>query len=477
MKRNIVVFISVIFLMSCQKDPTEMSLVFTGDVILDRGVDDEIRLHGDSLLVNALKKVGKKDYLIVNYEGTFTTLDSGQNPKFNFKTDAEKASLLYQGGVTHAAIANNHVYDYGKEGFEHTLAALHKNDLIPLGETCIPNVLEKDGYKCAILSASLTSNNASLCISNVAKLKESVLAFERENTGVPLVLYLHWGLELQPTPEPWQRELAKELINMGVDAIIGHHPHVVQSVEFIRDKPVFYSIGNYIADAYLPHTDRAFTVELIVKDTIEQVKVRPIRIERYFPNNISEKEQIAHIQKSLSFSTGICALRQPDGWWLKPTRQVNFKEATQLWVFAAKSRTAMIKKLKAGPHVLAFYTSKDTSNMMRLHGTLSELQISDINNDGDTDILLGISKKVNFDPVVKKRINVFTYQNHTLKPLWLGTKFIHDVETFDVQNVEGFNFLTTVEVDPDGKRHQRVYEWNDFGFALTTLNLSETDEK
>ena len=78
-----------------------MKVLFTGDVILSRGVEDELRLHGDTLLINSVSRTGGGDYFVVNYEGTFTDTDNAQDDTYNFKTDEPIASLLYQRGITH----------------------------------------------------------------------------------------------------------------------------------------------------------------------------------------------------------------------------------------------------------------------------------------------------------------------------------------------------------------------------------------
>jgi hypothetical protein len=169
-------------------------------------------------------------------------------------------------------------------------------------------------------------------------------------------------------------------------------------------------------------------------------------------------------------------LQLPDGWMIKSIENVNFQEKTTLWLFAENGKTAVIKKLQSGTHLLTLYNQTDTSNTVSLYGRLSEIEISDINNDGITDVLLGISKKVYFDPVVKKRINIYTYQNQNLQPLWLGTKFIHDIESFYVKRTNNSNFLITFEIDNKGNRYQGTYKWDHFGFALSELHQIKANE-
>jgi hypothetical protein len=263
--------------------------------------------------------------------------------------------------------------------------------------------------------------------------------------------------------------LANDLINLGVDAIIGHHPHVTQSVEFINDKPVFYSIGNYIADAYLPETDLSYVVELEIKKTIENINIVPIHINRYFPELLAFKEQISDLKKHIKYSN-VCLYKQNEKWRVKQTHNVNFSEKTNLWMISEENTISTFKKLNPYSFLLSFQKDGVTANVLNLHGLLSEYQVSDINNDNNTDVLIGISKKVKFDPTDKKRINIYTFKNQALKPLWLGTKFIHEIESFSIINHNNLNYLTTIEKTNSSENIERIYEWDDFGFALTDLN-------
>lgn len=314
MKINLIYTLLICTLCSCATQRKNIKLVFCGDVILDRGVDDQLRLHGDSLLTNSFRCINNKDYLIMNLEGTITQSGIAQKDKYNFKSDSHRAISLKKAGVTHASVANNHIYDFGQEGFSNTIDALKENRIIPLGENSVPKIIKEGNIKCAILSASLTTNNDSLAISNIDDLKSSILDFRKQETQIPLILYIHWGLELQPTPEKWQRELANELIEMGTDAIIGHHPHTTQSIEFINGKPVFYSIGNFIADAYLPLTNISYTVKLEITDKINSINIAPVRIRKYFSGAIELKDQISDLREHLKYSENVCAIKKDDSW-------------------------------------------------------------------------------------------------------------------------------------------------------------------
>jgi hypothetical protein len=206
------------------------------------------------------------------------------------------------------------------------------------------------------------------------------------------------------------------------------------------------------------------------------IKDKPSSTGFYFHDSINSKQQFSYIKNYLSSSKGVCAIQLSDKWIIKPIQDVNFQESSDLWIFSEENIIAVVKRLQTGPHLLTIYTHDDTLNTVSLHGELSELQIADINNDGTTDILLGISKRVHFDPTLKKRINIYSFQNKNLQALWLGTKFIHDIEKFDIRKTENGNFLTTIEIDDKENRFQGTYEWDNFGFALVEYNQIKNNE-
>lgn len=62
------------------------------------------------------------------------------------------------------------------------------------------------------------------------------------------VLSCHWGVSSSPDPTDYQRQIARAAIEAGIDIVVGHHPHVIQPIEFFRGAPIFYSLGNFAFD-------------------------------------------------------------------------------------------------------------------------------------------------------------------------------------------------------------------------------------
>lgn len=95
-----------------------------------------------------------------------------------------------------------------------------------------------------------------------------------------LVVSIHWGNEYLPKSEAWRVNLAHDLVDAGADIIHGHHPHVLQPVEIYKDKPIFYSLGNFIFDqSWSYETSHSEMVRLTLDKTkVLDVKKVPITI-------------------------------------------------------------------------------------------------------------------------------------------------------------------------------------------------------
>lgn len=91
------------------------------------------------------------------------------------------------------------------------------------------------------------------------------------------------GVLYQSSPTLSQRKTAHRLIDAGTDAIIGHHPHVIQKEEYYQEKPIFYSLGNFIFDQHKPETSKAVIVQLHFRRHQLSVTTHPVAIKACKP--------------------------------------------------------------------------------------------------------------------------------------------------------------------------------------------------
>lgn len=281
LKYKVVLFIFIILYSSCTSQQIEendyLSVCFTGDVLLDRGVRQQIEKKGISYLFEDVKPLFQQsDAVVINLECPATKTIAPINKKYIFRAEPEWLSTLRESGITHAALANNHSMDQGRVGLSETSRNLIDNQILPIGygenkhEACIPVFLKKNNIEVAIFnSVTLPLENwvsldeeCGVCQMSVDALSKEVRKLKKEKPTCYIVVVLHWGMEFQLVPALMQRKEGHKLIDAGADAIIGHHPHVIQQEEIFQDKPIFYSLGNFVFDQKMPDTRKGLIVEL-----------------------------------------------------------------------------------------------------------------------------------------------------------------------------------------------------------------------
>jgi len=156
------------------------------------------------------------------------------------------------------ALANNHIFDVAD--IEDTIS--HLNDLsIPfcgiglnLDDTDKPLKFEENGQQIIILNFGwevIQCELASKSKSGVNPLTKSHVLNSIQNTilnypNAKIIPYMHWSYELEAEPQPFERELARKMIDSGAAGVIGSHPHRVGGFEIYNGKPIVYSLGNWM---------------------------------------------------------------------------------------------------------------------------------------------------------------------------------------------------------------------------------------
>ncbi len=234
----------------------EIRISAVGDIAF---VEDMNENPTPDLFMNVREAWGHADLVIGNLE---TPLFEGKVPttgKCLLKGHPGWAGVMKEVGFQIVSLANNHVMDLGPEGLFSTIEALRRAniDFVGAGEdrevACSPLIMEIKGVRTAVLARSSVIVNAP-CYATAERPgaawfdhAETVNQVAKLKKGCGLVILLmHWGLENYRFPSPSQREVAKSLIEAGVDMIIGHHPHVLQGLEFIEKGLVAYSLGNFL---------------------------------------------------------------------------------------------------------------------------------------------------------------------------------------------------------------------------------------
>ncbi|KRE90558.1 capsular biosynthesis protein [Paenibacillus sp. Soil766] len=288
--------------------------------MFDWSVKEAINRYGpDYPFSHIQSEIQQADYSFVNLE-TAVTLENEKdtNQIYNFKSNPESLTGLKNAGFDMVSVANNHSMDFLQKGFLDTLTHLDKAGLLYVGGGL--NVQEAYQAKSVNLKGKTVKflafsrfiptgdwfagkNKPGIAQAYDRKPVFEAIAREREGADYVLI-YLHWGVEMNNRPEAWQREFAKQMIDAGADAIIGSHVHVLQGFEYYKGKPIAYSIGNFLFPDYVTGP-KADTGLLHLKLDEEQIEMsfQPFYIEK---NQIVPKgtayadKQLAYL-KSISY--------------------------------------------------------------------------------------------------------------------------------------------------------------------------------
>lgn len=218
-----------------------MKINFLGDIYLTSKVEIDKSLNLNNI--------------ILNLEAPFTNNGDPVKGKINlFMDPADFLATFKNNKILAVGLANNHIMDYGERAFEDTLSILKENNISFFGAGNKSNnfnnpviIYEKVavfGYSCKTTNAVFgdKSSNGSALFDLEAVIRE----IKNYKDKYYVIVSIHWGQEYYSFPKPTDVEKAQKLIDAGVDLIIGHHPHNLQSYEIYKDKYIFYSLGNGI---------------------------------------------------------------------------------------------------------------------------------------------------------------------------------------------------------------------------------------
>lgn len=235
-----------------------------------------------SCFSNVKEDYEANDFMVLNLETTLPGKEVGYSGYPMFKSPDSLVDSLTSSGVDLMLLANNHIYDSGVNGFLRTSQLLQDKGVLYTGARHSEEekkylVQEINGVKVGFVnyvyetprSDDRKGINGNPLDPSVAPLLNSfdpndLDSFYTEMEGIVsdmkkdgaefLIAYPHWGNEYQLQETGWQRDIAQRLCDMGVDAIIGGHPHVVQPVDVFTSEDgkhkmfCAFSVGNQLSN-------------------------------------------------------------------------------------------------------------------------------------------------------------------------------------------------------------------------------------
>lgn len=226
-----------------------VTFTFLGDCILasDHGDTREDsfeacakRYSSDYFFEKAVPYYEDSDFVVANSEFVMSDSDlakvTKEEPAFWFKAPADRTELLKAGRINIVTLANNHTEDYDKRGYEDTISSLESAG-ISWGDLENPVYVKKNGITFGILCTKLFSTNYEPLVTPAV---EEIV----QNSDIQ-IMYFHGGEEGSHVPESWLKELCHKYADMGIDLIVGSHPHVLRPMEEYNGTDIVYSLGNF----------------------------------------------------------------------------------------------------------------------------------------------------------------------------------------------------------------------------------------
>lgn len=285
------------------EESQKIKLLVVGDMMLGRNVGGLIEKYPQSPIypfAEISSVFQDNDVVLGNLEGPIT--DKGREVNTDtcilFKFATSTAADLSKAGMDIVSLANNHTYNQGEAGFIDTQNFLEEANVASFGSQVEENdesvvVMQVKNRKIAFIGVNTVGRTVDM--ENI----NNLILQAKQNADL-VIMYIHWGNEYEEKESGVQKKLAYLLIDAGVDVILGSHPHVMQPLEIYKNKPIFYSLGNFVFDQYFSQeTQQGLMVKISWLEDKKEFSLLPVKIDKSEPQ-LMDKEDKQKILNSLA---------------------------------------------------------------------------------------------------------------------------------------------------------------------------------
>lgn len=243
--------------------PQPVTIAFGGDVHFEGAIANRLAAEPETAMGPVASVLKDADLAMVNLETAVTERGDPAPKGYTFRAPPSAFRALEGAGVDVASMANNHGMDFGVQGLRDSLKAAERHDLPVVGigenanEAYAPYLTTINNQRIAVIGATQVLDDHLIpawtagedkpglaSAKTVPRLVQAVKDVRSEADTV--VVFVHWGRELQSCPLPRQRSLARELVDAGADAIVGGHAHVLLAGGYLDGRYVHYGLGNFV---------------------------------------------------------------------------------------------------------------------------------------------------------------------------------------------------------------------------------------
>ncbi|HBG00325.1 MAG TPA: hypothetical protein DDW87_01950 [Firmicutes bacterium] len=261
----------------------QITMLAVGDIMLDRDVKKVGLQKGwEHIFSEVAPRIRQADLALANLESPIG--DKGHFINM-FQAPPDAMAGVAYAGFDVVSLANNHTLDYHHAGMFETMRLLQEHGIEWVGagkdihEARTPLIKEVDGVKIGFLAYTemwfvysrepisweatldepgVAPADVDMVVEDVKKLRDLVDC---------LIVTVHWGKEYVHEPTLEQQKLARAAVDAGADLVLGHHPHVLQGIEFYKRGVIVYSMGNFVFDLNRPKTWETMILEFSLSAT------------------------------------------------------------------------------------------------------------------------------------------------------------------------------------------------------------------
>lgn len=299
-KGALAVLVTALLLAACVSTPPAsdsehpaVGIALVGDIMLGGTASEFVERYGyDYPFEYVAAELARGDVIFGNLEGPLTVRGEAVDKQFAFRTPPDKvAPALARAGFDVLSLANNHSLDYGPRGLFDTLAALEDAGLKAAGAGAdsaaarAPVVVSANGLDVGFLAYSntfpasfwATAERPGTAFGYAQHIHADVTQL-RERVDVVVVSF-HWGQEANTALREYQPRLARVAIDAGADIVAGHHPHILQGVEYYEGGVIFYSLGNFTFGSYSERARSSVIAHVLAgPGGVREVELVPINV-------------------------------------------------------------------------------------------------------------------------------------------------------------------------------------------------------
>jgi poly-gamma-glutamate capsule biosynthesis protein CapA/YwtB (metallophosphatase superfamily) len=490
-------------------DNPEVSLIAVGDISYSRGISTMIRKENDwnYPLQEVKNYLQSGDLVFGNLETPITPGPEVFSGEMVFRSDPKTASTLAEAGFSILSLANNHTPNWGEPGLLDTFQYLDQVDINYVGaganlaESYQPVYIEEQGLKFAFLAYNDTDVVPDYYGAGEKRVGTALMDKEKMITAVQtarqqadyVIVSMHSGKEYVFYPNQHQIDFAHATIDAGADLVLGHHPHVVQSMEKYQNKFIFYSLGNFIFDQnWSAETSESLILKFYFNQQgLKQISFVPVVIKNNCQPQLADSIIAQKILDRLVFPLN----NQVVYYW--DVEQKDFLPSTLAILNFQESNSAL-------PDSQITTADLDNDNLLEIYSLnqgrlvvtensqilwqspvewwIDSFVLADANHDGSLNLNLSLWKAGDFgssqpfwikenDPSVKNHFFVLNLVNNQIKIVWGSSNL-------DQPNCE-FRFA---DLDNDGQeelivlegeytdnfqcqgKYLAVWKWQEWGF-------------